>query len=457
MSKLNTLRPETTRILPQTVLESHIVALQTSRELVSERRKTLDQQYSQKLEKKISLIQSPKDMVFGSRPQAELFSQFLEDLRQERRIMPLKQRQKFDSLWGLSSDGKFLPQHNSIRTSATSDCSEVLSKEYDLVMAETEQKVEDLRTSSSLEAGMEILHIFILDLLGRDTAIAKIFLSKSQEDFRHSMVVSKAIKAIAWCVVFLLNIFFIYFSLLRAIQRGSDWQRMYLLAVVIQFSVEVFFYETTECALINFFIPNLVRNEVRSVAFTVHQVIQNLSVSSTPPILNVPSYFFVSNHLATQFPDLLESCIVRSYHTNLPGELSSKWNSSKYQLRYVFQPFNSSQSTRVRYFPLTTLIIKFLQQIGSLSNQFQRVIIHLIQPLLLSVFLLFGKFLTHHPLYFIGLGVLLLILLIFFIRQLVKEYNEENQVRDTTPPLVHPKGDNQGKLSSLNLFDSISS
>ncbi len=66
--------------------------------------------------------------------------------------------------------------------------------------------------------------MFVLDLLGRDTPVAKIFLVKSEEDFRHSMVISNTMKAVAWCLVIVLNLLFVYFSMLRGIQRGTAWQ-----------------------------------------------------------------------------------------------------------------------------------------------------------------------------------------------------------------------------------------
>lgn len=47
---------------------------------------------------------------------------------------------------------------------------------------------------------------------------------KSEEDFRRSMIVTKYFKVIAWICVIFLNLFFIYFTMLRGLQRGYDWQ-----------------------------------------------------------------------------------------------------------------------------------------------------------------------------------------------------------------------------------------
>ena len=43
-------------------------------------------------------------------------------------------------------------------------------------------KLEKLRYADSVQAGLELLHLFLLDVLGRDTPVAKIFQTKSQEE-----------------------------------------------------------------------------------------------------------------------------------------------------------------------------------------------------------------------------------------------------------------------------------
>jgi hypothetical protein len=160
---------------------------------------------------------------------------------------------------------------------------------------------------------------------------ASILISFSSPSFRHSYVVTKFAKGMTWVCVLLLNFFFVYFSMLRGLQRGLDWQRLYCVACVIQMIAEVLFYETSECAIVNFFIPDLARTEVQGVTYAIHQAIQSMfsSMAETKiPILDAPRYLFLSTRLAERFPDLLESVIVRSYHSYSPGELGGKWKIS---------------------------------------------------------------------------------------------------------------------------------
>lgn len=67
---------------------------------------------------------------------------------------------------------------------------------------------------------------------------------------------------------------------------------------MVQFLAEIMFYETTECVLMNFIIPDLVRAEVQSVGYSLRQTLQNMCSgsidSSSQSILDAPSYLFIS-------------------------------------------------------------------------------------------------------------------------------------------------------------------
>ncbi len=58
----------------------------------------------------------------------------------------------------------------------------------------------------------------------RDSPAAKIFLSKSEEEYQRKFVIPRYLKYVAWLIVVLVNLGFIYFSMLRALSRGLEWQ-----------------------------------------------------------------------------------------------------------------------------------------------------------------------------------------------------------------------------------------
>ena len=214
------------------------------------------------------------------------------------------------------------------------------------------------------------------------------------------MVVSHGAKVFAWAIVVILNLFFVYFSMLRGMQRGQQWQMGFAMACVVQFLVEVLLYETTECMCVNYVIPCAAANEIHSVQYALRRTIDNLCSSTMRDhryFLDAPNYLFVSVAVAKKFPDLLESIIVRSYHHYLPGELSKKWH------------FGASSRTtnnrNLRNFSIFALTTSFFQLIGSAPGHIQRMIIHTAQPLLFSAILIVGLFFYKHPVYLAGFAL----------------------------------------------------
>ena len=53
---------------------------------------------------------------------------------------------------------------------------------------EAHEKAEKLQLATDHHIGLEILHAFVLDVLGRDTPVARIFQSTADESFRHTQV-----------------------------------------------------------------------------------------------------------------------------------------------------------------------------------------------------------------------------------------------------------------------------
>jgi hypothetical protein len=215
--------------------------------------------------------------------------------------------------------------------------------------------------------------------------------------------VTKFAKVLAGVCVLLLNLFFVYFSMARGLQRGLDWQRLYCVACVIQLTVEVLFYETTECAIVNFFIPDLARSEVQGVTYAIHQAIQSMCLSVSEvnlPLLDAPRYLFLSTRLAESFPDLVESVIVRSYHSYSPGELSRKWKISHASANSVSIGNGEVRiGSRVRRVTFTGLLVACFQYLGSASISVQRFFIHALQPVIMAGVAAVIAAISHDPLY----------------------------------------------------------
>ena len=282
----------------------------------------------------------------------------------------------------------------------------LIKNEIAFARKEAKAKFSKLRHATKLQAGLEILHIFILDLLGRDTNAAKIFISKTEEDFRHSFLVSRSAKYATWAVIVLLNLFFVYFSLLRGLERGLHWQRMFLVAAIIEIFVEVFIFETSECIIVQYFIPNIVSHDVQNVSAKLREVIEktcdigfdDTRQHSKTTILDAAKYLFVSNQLVMKFPDLIESALVRSYISKSPGELGKRWKFSHHDPDlHVSKRYNTFLSVR---FGITVAFINSVQFLGAQSQVLQRLVIHSLQPIVVAAMFLVVAFMWNYPISF---------------------------------------------------------
>jgi hypothetical protein len=112
-----------------------------------------------------------------------------------------------------------------------------------------------LSNYSEQHAGLEILHLFMVDLLGRETTAAKVFKEKFGAEFEHARVVVEAQKCAAAALLIGLNAFFLYYMLLKGFQKGTTWQYQFIVCCLVQLVVELGLFETMECVWLNFVVP----------------------------------------------------------------------------------------------------------------------------------------------------------------------------------------------------------
>jgi hypothetical protein len=232
------------------------------------------------------------------------------------------------------------------------------------------------------------------------------------DSFRHAHVLPRSAKALGWVCVVILNIFFVYFSILRAYERGYAWQRMFALACLVQFLVEVIIYETTECAMVHFLIPNLVRTEVQTAGVALRNIVTQLctsqalgpsSSSSSNVVLDAPHYLFVSVNVAEKYPDMLESVLIRSYHTCWPGSYATKWRFDHFSgaTGLLLSGGGGSSTGFLRSVSVTVILVSLLKEFGASSPVIQRLLLHSLQPLLVAAIFFVGSIFFLRPLYWL--------------------------------------------------------
>jgi hypothetical protein len=204
----------------------------------------------------------------------------------------------------------------------------------------SQSKLEKLNSEN---ASIELMYVFIMDLLGQTTAAAKIFHNKFNEEYQIMMIVTRMFKILCIVFVFLLNGFFIYFLLLKSVSKGLLWQTQFLKMNLTTLLIEIFLFETIECLFLNYFIPESVNKDVYNAVYVLEIIAENLDnfilqqekqemnlsanllSSANETEFDSSSYLFLSKSLILLKPHLIESFIIHSYQNHYPGMICHTW------------------------------------------------------------------------------------------------------------------------------------
>jgi hypothetical protein len=333
--------------------------------------------------------------VFGRHHDADdkKFNRLVAEIDVQRKALNGSEIEQFDGSWGIDPTGEFVKRESlSFTGYHRIDAAANIKNEMHVVEEESRKIAKELKYATDQHIGLELLHLFVLDILGRATPAARIFQSKAEEDFFKIRVVSRRVQMLAWCGVVFMNLFFAYFTILKSYQKGTAWQRAFVTGSVVQILVEVLFNETMECIWVNFLVPRLVSEEVHKVARKLHAAIAQLCAPETvdsPYFLDAPAYLFVSTAVAKKFPNQLESMVVRAYHSHLPGMLSNKWH---------FGPAARIERSRiVRTASVVAAVLTGLQVAAASPFIFQRIVIRIAQPWLLTGIIAMFAYLLGQP------------------------------------------------------------
>ena len=374
-----------------------------------------------------------------------MLEKLIEQVLSQRKFIKEDDLIDYDQQWGIDNingnlkNSNYDDSSNYRRNNNRETTYEILKNELNLVQTISNEKIKKLQIATDAHVGLEIIHLFIKDLLGRTTSAAKIFESKNNEDFHHLQVVSKKMKMIALFLLLLINLVFIYYSILTGYHKGYSWQIMYLYACIGQFFIEIFLFETIECIWLNCFIPLLVSNDIQSISNDINELIYKLclhEIKGTKYFLNSPDYLFISTKVAKKFPTLLESIIVQSYHTHLPGYLSKQWQSSTHHQQQYYQTSTTTASTKVimsRILSSLSFLFIILQYFGAAPFIIQRFFIRFIQPFILSGCVFIWTYIMLNTIYLIITIAIILIIIIMIVYRYMLDQKKISLIQPITP------------------------
>jgi len=139
----------------------------------------------------------------------------------------------------------------------------------------------NLEEMSSNEAGIELLKLFLLDLLGRTTPQAKILENKLNGSvISDKRLVSWGLKCVTMTMLVLFNLFCLYICLLYGLDKGQAWQRSWALNSAINFLVEIVFNQVTEVLILDFGIPYSISQATLDLKQEVRDVVSKMGLSA---------------------------------------------------------------------------------------------------------------------------------------------------------------------------------
>jgi hypothetical protein len=184
--------------------------------------------------------------------------------------------------------------------------------------------------------------------------------------------------------------------------------------------------ETSECYWVNYSVPKLIDEDVRrtlaSLRDTIDQVFSESSVaapgpgpgpsaSTTTPVFDSSLHFFASTQLAHLFPGVMESAIVRRFHSTVPpvsflNHTATRSTEEEEEQEATGTGFScrvrgmAGEMWRgLRRFSIFLLLLSLLRALGAVPVRAQRVLIHTAQPIVVAGFYLAFTFLAAQPEY----------------------------------------------------------
>lgn len=353
----------------------------------------------------------------------------------------------FDFQWGIC-DGK-----------VDAKALESLRSSLEEVREQEKEQAEVFPRYSRASAGLELMHLFTIDLLGLKTKAATIFRNKFNGDFESMQVISWQRKYFAIALTFALNAFFIYYMLLTGVRRGMAWQLKFLTIIGIEMTVEVLVMETVEVMLLQYVVPESVQHDVQHALSVLQSIADNtaahirddIEADNSSEVFDAPSFLFVSKRIAPLRPDLLESKIVSSHHSFYPDLLCRTWPHVKRSLRtgnskeiaamdqdndhglrnqlYFRQAMERYEQGSFSFAVMLGLAagaMYCLQILGVLPEQLQSFVVRFFQSAVMSGLTLLWRFALKHTLYFIIVGVVICIVVSFFVLRRVHQSVQES-------------------------------
>jgi hypothetical protein len=334
---------------------------------------------------------------------------------------------------------------------------DLLGKELVTVKEEASVIINRLRALPQTMVGVKILELFVLDLLGRESAVAKLF-ANQRSAVGIKFVTSLWVKILAILVLVGFDIYFIIMCVAYGDLKGRKWQLNWMLSCLAYLFVDIFIKHVNIVFLVFYYIPELIQKDTKSVkrrlGAAIHNFVHNsfrarrinrsdslgvngnnarassrtvrkrmtTALSLSARKFSVTDYLFVSAAVARAFPTLLESSIVLSYRSlslsqhqlkRLQQQAATRTravagggepNTTTYSSWWTTVKWNTIRSVA------TVTFINLLISLGCQNIVVQKIAVQTLDPLIMAVVALIGQLIIQSTM--VGVPVVITILLL---------------------------------------------
>ena len=187
-----------------------------------------------------------------------LYQNAITSIKVYRRGLDDDDRSRFDHFW----DQYFVDPGDSSIQDKYNLFSRSLYNEVSSVQERSSEIFAILKSTPKHVLGVELLKTFFIDLLGRGTDEASIFESAFDNSLKAKRVVSIYLKIVMISFMVLLNIFFVYLSMLYSSDKGYDWQVRWLITFISNFGIEITFNCMSEAYILKYLVPTSIDKKI---------------------------------------------------------------------------------------------------------------------------------------------------------------------------------------------------
>jgi hypothetical protein len=231
----------------------------------------------------------------------------------------------FYNEWGLAQ-----PRDKDDKTLIWHQRSFIINRIDQAIKLSSEVKTE-FRDYPDEALGMELMRLFMMDVLGRDTPVATLFDRHTRRTiFRKWTVVSAEAQAVLLLLLLGTMGRLIAATISMGRTKGEQWQQHWVALCFFNIFILFFIQMTLETVVVFYIVPNVITPSLQRVQYRLRKAAEVLdeelqrdpkereaqAVGMTE--FSASDYLFTSTRLCREFPMLPESLLVLQFHEVMP-------------------------------------------------------------------------------------------------------------------------------------------